>query len=138
MVFRSVLLALVLLAPIPASSQHNEAAEAECYALRSHAEWTECLEARAQMSAKARLDAEARLRDALEHWDEDSDEKARAKSAYLASAADFTHWRTSQCNFMASLSAGGNSAHDRVLSCEIQLDSDRAAALTAAISSLRP
>ncbi len=120
-----------LFAAASASAQSGAAAGKQCYEQPSHAAARACLEKQARQSALSVTRAEALVRSSLEKWDQEPAIRSRSLSAFETSVSQFIHYRETQCEFHASLAAGGNAAGDRRLLCEIELNNRRAAELQA-------
>jgi uncharacterized protein YecT (DUF1311 family) len=121
-----MLFMVVLRVPFAVSAQRSKTAEDLCYKIEGHTDQRTCLDAQGQRSANALQAAEARLLAALKAWDQEPSYRSRAASLLSASATSFSQWRSSQCEVVASLAAGGNSAGDRRELCEIELNDRRA------------
>lgn len=78
---------------------------------------------KAAQKSKARVDsAQEALRKRIKGWDEDAEFIERSLVLFNESTKRFSRYRQSQCDFEASVSAGGNGADDMRLSCQIALD----------------
>lgn len=128
---------VLLISGILALLQNNAFAEDQCFNVASHAETRACLEARAKDSALALTNAESALRSALLNWDQEQQYKTRSISKLDTASTQFQRYRKNQCEFDASLAAGGNAADDRRLLCYIALDEKQAAELQAAQGALK-
>jgi hypothetical protein len=89
------------------------------------------------MSSMALQKAEEDLHVAIAHWDEDENWKIKSANALRTSSRDFNRYRKSQCDFNASLAAGGNGAGDMRLECIIELNKQRLDMLHAQRAALR-
>jgi len=112
-------------------------ADEQCYQLTSHVEIRTCLETNAKESALADSQVEISLRSALTQWNEEDQYKTRSITKFDAAISQFQHYRKSQCEFQASLAAGGNAASDRGLRCQIDLNEKRIAELHFIMKSLK-
>lgn len=133
---KRIFLTAIGLLPFVVAAQTNAAAAQSCFSEPSHADARACLEARLKSSADAMQKAEAMAFAALERWGEEPHYKSQSAAALRASSVAFVRMRATQCEFAASLAAGGNGATDRRLLCEIELNERRSAELRASISSL--
>jgi uncharacterized protein YecT (DUF1311 family) len=107
-------------------AQSDSHAAASCYKETSHADARSCLEQYSQRTLAALSAVEVSVRSGLSSSVDDATERARELSAFDEAAARFAEYRDRQCAFVASLAAGGNSATDRRLLCEIELNNARA------------
>jgi uncharacterized protein YecT (DUF1311 family) len=134
---RHVMLISCILVAVPASAQRDTLAQEQCFKVASHAEARACLEAQSKQSDLALKKAESSLRSALAQWDQETQYKSRSTAQVERAAATFQRYRESQCEFQASLAAGGNGSGDRRLLCHIELNRRRVAELQAAQASLQ-
>lgn len=102
---------------------------ADCSALSSHAESRSCLEKHANRSLIELKKAVEDLAAAIQRWDQESEWKQKSAAAMYVSSRSFQRYRKSQCDFEASLAAGGNGAGDMRLECTIELNRERTARL---------
>lgn len=109
------------------SAQEASPARQECSIERSHVEMRACLQVKAQTSANELGNVEANMRKSLAAWDQDPVYIKRSTSIFDSSAKQFTLFRTQQCEFIASLAAGGNGQGDLRLSCVSDLNEKRIA-----------
>jgi uncharacterized protein YecT (DUF1311 family) len=135
MLHRAVLFLLVM--PAIAAAQRNAQAEQLCLHQGSQAEARTCLQAQAKLSADAVLAAERAALAALERWDQEPSYKARSKAALQASTQAFYRARHAECEFQATLAAGGNGATARRLLCEVELNRQRMGELQSIVASLQ-
>jgi len=122
--------ALVALVPTVVPAQRAADAEAECYKLVGHVSARECLGRHEAESATLVEKAERDLLVSLRQESKDPGDASRAVEALDLSARQYKLYRKSQCDLVASLALGGNSATDRRLLCQIDLDKRRVADLT--------
>ena len=123
---------------LPAIAQAQRSAEAEdlCFGQASHPEIRACLKVQAKASEQALRAAEANVLAALERWEQEPSYKSRGKEALKASSRAFDRMRQAQCEFQATLAAGGNGSGERRLLCEVELNRQRVAELQAVVASL--
>src|SRR5579862_8616816 len=121
----SLVLALLVVLPGPAIAQRNARAEQICFKLDSHAAARDCLSTEATQSRVALSTEEASVRSFLVKTDEDEEGRMLAMRAFDKSVAQFRLYRTRQCEFIASLTYGGNGQGDRRYLCEIELNEAR-------------
>jgi hypothetical protein len=118
-------LLIALCASVPASAQEAAAARQECSVGRAHSEMRACLQAKVETSIRELGNAEAEMRNALKTWREEVVFAKRSASEFDASVKQFSHYRQQQCNFVASLAAGGNGQGDLRLSCIYEANAKR-------------
>ncbi|WP_027186801.1 lysozyme inhibitor LprI family protein [Desulfovibrio cuneatus] len=109
----------------------------ECSAF-PQAEMHVCLAQKAESSEKALRQAEDEVARLLSKWDEDKQYVNQAKEKLATSNKNFSNYRDSQCQFLASLSGGGaGNAHEiRRLACIAELNNRRTQQLRDAVSDL--
>lgn len=134
---RNVTLIYCLLASSFASAQRSTVAAKQCYKLLSQVDARTCLEAKSKESASEVKKVEASLHSALEKWDTESEFKNLSITQLDESKLKYLDYRESQCEFQASLAAGGNAASDRRFLCYINLDENRLIELQATLKSLK-
>lgn len=88
----------------------------------SHADERACWIKAAEKSNALVHTAQESLRQRIKNWDEEADYIKRTLSLFDESTKQFNRYRQSQCEFEASTAAGGNSADDMRLNCQIALD----------------
>jgi hypothetical protein len=98
----------------------------------SQAGMRECLEKKVGESTRSLAAAEAGMRAAIGHWDEDRKFLAQAEAKLRASASDFAEYRAGHCAFVTSLGGGaiGNALELRRLACVFAMNMQRAQELT--------
>ncbi len=84
-----------------------------------------CLKTRADASTRELRDIEGKIRKSLAVWDQDPEFIKRSTSEFDSSVKQFSRFRTRQCDFIASLAAGGNGQGDLRLSCIYELNENR-------------
>jgi hypothetical protein len=119
---RGTVSVLMLLVSFSADAQRSDDAGVICYKLQDHASQRECLASRSAASAKELEGVEERVLNAFASWDQQQDDRARSLSLFADAKKRFEAARSSQCEFEASLSAGGNSQGDRRYLCEIEMN----------------
>jgi hypothetical protein len=134
---RSVFAIVFLLLPCLATAQRNAEADAMCFGLASHAEARKCLITAEAKSEQRLMQAEKDLVGVLGKWDEDEVYKKRSVAAHRLAISEFSRMREAQCDFLATLAAGGNGAGDRRLLCRIELNERHTLDLRALALSLR-
>lgn len=78
---------------------------------------------RAAKNADGRVQAAQQLlRQRIGRWSEDPPERTRTRALFDDAANGFARFRQAQCDYEASVAAGGNGAGDMRLRCEIDLD----------------
>jgi uncharacterized protein YecT (DUF1311 family) len=112
-----------------AQSTSAESGADDCSALSSHAESRSCLEKKAKRSSDKLKKSEEDLAAAIEGWGQESFWKKKSAAALKESSRSFYQHRKSQCDFKASLAAGGNGAGDMRLECTIEMNRERMARL---------
>jgi uncharacterized protein YecT (DUF1311 family) len=108
-----------------AVAQRSASSELLCSKAEGHASQRECLEKRAERSSAQLEIAEQKIRQRFERWDANSEYRQRASQLFDEAEKQFGHSREAQCEFESSLSAGGNSASDRRLMCQIEMNERR-------------
>lgn len=88
----------------------------------SHADERACWIKAAEKSNARVHSAEESLRKRIKSWDEDANCVETTLALFDESTRRFSRHRQSQCEFEASIAAGGNGAGDMRLSCQIGLD----------------
>lgn len=134
---RNAFIASALLLPTLAVAQRSAQAEAICLGQLGHASARSCLIARATQSDARLEEAERVLRQVIGAWGEDEDYKRAALAAQKRAHAEFLRSRAAQCEFQATLAAGGNGANDRRLLCRIELNDRRVSEVQAIAASIR-
>jgi uncharacterized protein YecT (DUF1311 family) len=124
--YQFFLLSIALIS-FPASAQEGSAIRKECSGKGSHVEMRACLKTKADESANELRKAEDEMRKTLAKWDQEPGYIRRSTTEFEASVQQFGHYRTHQCEFVASLAAGGNSQGDLRLSCIDELNEKRIA-----------
>lgn len=137
MPYRRTLLLVGVLWSALATAQPDRFASDQCYKLQSHADVRVCLETQSNESAAGVAQAEDDFRSALARWDQELEYRARTRSNFDAAVLSFKSYREAQCEFQASLAAGGNAAGDQRLLCNIQLNGQRMAQVKAAAHALK-
>jgi uncharacterized protein YecT (DUF1311 family) len=97
-------------------------AASNCGTEKSHAGYRACLEGKASESRIKLEQALTLLAKRIDNWDEELDYRQRARAHLQQSFELFQRFRESQCEFEASLAAGGNGAGDMRLHCEADLN----------------
>jgi hypothetical protein len=93
-----------------------------CEATPDHASERACL-IRTARDADARVEAAQQLlRKRIGRWSEDPPERARTLALFNEAANGFARFRQAQCDYEASVAAGGNGAGDMRLRCQVALD----------------
>ncbi len=110
-----------------ALAQEAAAVRAACGADRSHVEMRACLEAKADASSRELRSAQNEMRKLLAAADQEPTHIKRSISEFNSSVKQFSRFRTQQCEFIASLAAGGNGQDDLRLSCLYELNGQRIA-----------
>lgn len=123
---------------LPASAQEDNAARSECSGKESHVEMRACLQAQADASARELRKVEDKMRKSLEEWDQEPEYIKRSTSEFNSSVKQFSRFRTEQCEFIASLAAGGNGQDDLRLSCIYELNEKRIFEIQQANKALAP
>jgi len=135
---RLLLTLLALLAlPSLAWAQRSASAEKSCHESLSHIEMRDCLE---QLDAQSRRDVaevQKELSAALQRWDQEPEYRQATADALRLAISRFEQFRDAQCEYVASLVAGGNAASDRRLLCLIELNEQRARQLRSEVERLR-
>jgi hypothetical protein len=94
-----------------------------CETLSSgHAEERACWIKAAEQSSADVQAAQKLHRERIKRWSEDAAYMERSLMLFDESTQQFSRYRQSQCEFEASAAAGGNSAGDIRLKCQIALD----------------
>jgi uncharacterized protein YecT (DUF1311 family) len=96
-----------------------------CSEASSHVEQRSCLESLFKETEARLARAEESTLAKLGVWDEEPEYRSVSRKALLASSSAFRMYRTSQCDYVWSLAAGGNGATDMKLSCAIELTESR-------------
>lgn len=122
----------------PASAQEGVAARTECSGKSSHVEMRACLQEQADASARELRKVEDKMHKSLGAWDQESEYIKRSTSEFDSSVKQFNRFRTQQCEFIASLAAGGNGQDDLRLSCIYELNEKRIIEIQQAIKALVP
>lgn len=117
------LLAAVL--TLLALASHADTDKDSCSNLRSHAESRSCLEQTAKLSSQDLKKEEADLAAVIERWDEEKSWRQAITKALQQSSREFEIYRRYQCDFIATVAAGGNGAGDMRLECIIGLNQQR-------------
>lgn len=100
-------------------------ANEDCSAAIDHSAQRDCL-IRAEQASRAALAREVKSIEArIAMWNEDSDEKARSLADFRLANRRYQAFRSAQCEFEASVAAGGNGAGEMRLECQISLDDGR-------------
>jgi uncharacterized protein YecT (DUF1311 family) len=126
----AIFLALLLL-PTAVHAADMDSLLRGCSKEDSHAEMRECLEKKAS-SSKARLRiAETTILTLISKRGEEPEYEeaeyiAAMKSAFQSGKQAFQVYRRQQCEFYASMAAGGNGAGDLRLACIAALNTERA------------
>jgi len=134
---RHAIIAAALAFPMLAIGQRSANAETACLGLLGHADARSCLIAEAAKSDSRLQGAERDLRQAVKNWQEDESYKRTALAAQMRAHAEFLRARSAQCEFQATLAAGGNGADDRRLLCWIELNDRRVSAVQSIAASIR-
>lgn len=134
---RWLLFSLMFMFPFFAWGQSSTVSAHKCYKNESHASARECLEKIALSQAVLLKDTESKLRSTLQEWDQTPEDKTRALIALNEGATNFESYVKSQCDFQASIAAGGNAATNRRLLCEIELKKKRVAELQSTTKGLQ-
>jgi uncharacterized protein YecT (DUF1311 family) len=120
------LLSLIIMAPMPAVADSVE----DCYSpASSHAGQRQCLERLAETSEAELLAVETAISRRIAEWDEEQAFRDASRKGLEEAALEFRRYRTVQCEFEASVSAGGNGRGDMRLECEIRLNQTRVSEL---------
>lgn len=134
---RNVIAITCLLVPSLATAQRSTEAETTCLSITGHADARQCLISEDARSEKRLKQADGALMDAFKKWSEEESSKKRSVTAHRIALSEFERMRDSQCELMASLAAGGNSAEDRKLLCRIELNARYTKDLSAIAFSLK-
>ena len=134
---RVALFLLVACVSIFASAQEIPPARQECSIGRSHIEMRACLQVKVQRSDNELRKVEANMRKSLAAWDQEPVYIKRSTSTFASSVKQFNLFRTQQCEFIASLAAGGNGQGDLRPSCVVDLNEKRIAQIKQAQVHLR-
>jgi uncharacterized protein YecT (DUF1311 family) len=134
-----LLLAFLAIVAVPslACAQRNASAEQRCYELSSEVEARDCLE---QFDAQSRQkvdEVQKELLAALQRWDQEPAYRTASTDALRMANSRFEQFREAQCEYIASLAAGGNAAGDRRLLCRIEMNEQRARQLRSEVGRLR-
>ena len=97
----------------------------ECSSKGSHVEMRACLQTKANDSLNELRKAEDDMRKALAGWNQDTEDIRQSISRFDTSVKQFNLFRKLQCEFIASLAAGGNGQGDLRLSCIYELNENR-------------
>lgn len=92
---------------------------------RSHPEIRACLKSKADSSLNELHQIEDAMRKALMAWDQDQEVVKRSTNNFESSVKEFVQYRDQQCEFIASLAAGGNSQGDLRYSCGYEMNQKR-------------
>lgn len=93
-----------------------------CRNAPDHATERACLIREAELSIQKVKAAQNALRKDIGAWDEEPYFKAKTLDLFNSSIHQFQSYRDTQCEYEASMAAGGNSADDLRLYCKIELD----------------
>lgn len=108
-----------------AVAQRSTSSEIACSKAEGHASQRECLEKRAERSSAQLEIAEQKIRQRFERWDANPEYRQRGSQLFDEAEKQFGQSREAQCEFESSLSGGGNSASDRRLMCQIEMNERR-------------
>ncbi len=97
----------------------------DCWKDKSHVEMSACVVSLAQKSSKDLGSLEQELTTKIQNEGEEPRYIQSMKDTFVIGERSFKVYRTHQCNFVASLAKGGNSAHDLGTACMYQLNSER-------------
>jgi uncharacterized protein YecT (DUF1311 family) len=106
----------------PCLAQRNAGADERCSRLPSHVEVRDCLESAARQSGQDLERAQRELSARLQQWQQEPEYKRASTEALRRATERFEQFRDAQCEYVASLSAGGNSASDRRYLCLVELN----------------
>lgn len=123
-VFARLFLAAAFIS-ISASAQEGASARAECSAAGSHVETRACLQAKADASARELVSTQDEMFKSLAASDQEPTYIKRSISEFKLSVKQFSRYHAQQCEFIASLAAGGNGQNDLRLSCIYELNRQR-------------
>lgn len=123
---------------LPSSAQEGTAARTECSGKESHVEMRACLQVQADTSSRELRDVEDKMRKSLRAWDQEPECIKRSTSEFDSSVKQFNRFRTQQCEFIASLAAGGNGQGDLRLSCIYELNEKRIIEIQQVTKALMP
>jgi uncharacterized protein YecT (DUF1311 family) len=134
-----LLLIILALAGVPslAHAQRSATADERCGQLASHIETRDCLEQMEALSRRTLGEAQKELASNLQRWNQEPEYRKASTDALRLANASFEQFRDAQCDYVASLAAGGNAAGDRRYLCQIELNDQRARHLKAEIDRLR-
>ena len=118
------ILLLLALTVSSTQAQRNQAAQ-DCFDTGSQATARECLQQRAARSEAQLKAVEAATLKAVNDWKDTPSNRQRSARELKASIALFRRFREHQCEFEASLAAGGTGGSHRRLLCRIELDEQR-------------
>jgi len=121
------LFAIILLMPWPYSAHASDIDSIldDCSKDRSHADMSECVQANASASSAALKSAESALLTHISKRREEPVFIARMKKTFEDGTMAFQQYRQKQCDFYASMAAGGNSAGDLRLACITDFNNKR-------------
>lgn len=88
----------------------------------SHAERRGCWQILADSTAAELAVTQTDMKKRIVQADVETIVKDRILQRFLESVQQFSRYRTTQCEFEASVTAGGNSAGDLRLQCEVRLN----------------
>lgn len=134
---RTLLSIVIFLLPFFALAQDNVIQKNECGSHGSHSEERACYIAENAKSEQMLGNAEASTLSALHRWDEDAHFKSRSIAAFKNTTTNFRQMRKINCEFQATLAAGGNGAGDMRLDCQIELNQRRIIELQKTTASLQ-
>ncbi len=122
-----IILLLLLLPSYSARAGELEGLLSTCAAHTSdHVGQSECLETKASTSEITLKSSESALLESISKRDEEPDDIATMKKTLRAGTASFRVYRDKECEFYASMAAGGNAAGDLRLACTATLNTKRA------------
>lgn len=94
---------------------------ASCEVPTDHVEQRQCLERKVAQLAQEVQSAQELVRARIDAWDEEPYYKSKSLALFNEAASQFQAYQASQCEFEASVAAGGNGAGDMKLDCQINL-----------------
>jgi len=96
-------------------------ASASCEVPADHVEQRQCSERQVAQLSRQVQEAQQLIRARISAWDEEPEHKVRSLALFNQSVRQFRTYQADQCEFEASVAAGGNGAGDMRLECQIGL-----------------
>jgi uncharacterized protein YecT (DUF1311 family) len=114
-----------LFADTSAFAQDSAEGRTECSTKPSHPEMRACLQSKVKASSNELRQAENEMRKALKASDQEPADIKRSNIKFNSSIKQFIRFRRQHCEFIASLSFGGNGQGDLRMSCIFELNAKR-------------